>query len=849
MFFCAENLRVDYDARACILTDNPNPTFTWAAKHTKEGASQSAYRICVTDSKTTVWDSGFVPTSEQKAVYAGPSLKSGTYYTATVALKDEDGTTSEACSASFLFVGNKTFSAKWITTPEESKIRAKYFTRDFTVKEKPVSALLYTCGVGYQHLRLNGEAVEQSFLDPAVSRFDKTCYYTVNDVTDSILSGENRLGVAIGNGWREMDHFKTYNPNLERPLFGRTQLLCELCLTYADGSTETVATDETWRCGFGAITENHLFDGETYDGTKAVSGWDRPGFSEQGFTAAILAENLGELLPQTIQPVTAQKRLTAKLIRRFGENSYIYDFGTNIAGVCELKLPENMPVGTTITVEYTEEILPNGDIDRETLRKAKQTDTYIAGEENPKTWNPVFTYHGFRYAKITGYPAIPDESTLIAIAYHNDVRNGSYFRCGSAVVNQIQENIVQTECNNLHHLATDCPQRDERMGWMNDATVRFEETPYNFNMGRMFPKIIRDLVDEQGDDGAITCTAPLVFGNRPADPVSSSFLVMGKQLRMHYGDSKTTELYYENFKKWNECLKSHREDGIVTFSYYGDWAGPADFCNEIFDGAQSAVTPNILMSTGYHFYNYKLLAEMANALGKQDEAEEMLKEAEIVRAAFLKKWFEPKKAKMGYVANGSQGAQAFALWLGILPPESEKLVAYRLHEAVKNVGYRITTGNLTTRYLMDMLAKWGYIDAAWKIMTREEYPSWGYMVQNGATTVWERFENKRGSGMNSHDHPMYGAVGYWLYAYIAGIKPDADGWKHFTIKPYIPTELQYAEACVDTVYGKIYVKWQQHEGGIEYLIDIPFGMSATFTSPDGEKELGTGSHSFRVETR
>ena len=831
MYFYVDDLYVDYEKKSPIITDNATPVFCWSAVHEQDGQGQSAYEITVKNGNEVMWQSGEVQSSLQRAEYAGSPLQSEVNYTVSVCITDLNGNKSEVKEQIFTYLARRNFKAKWIKSAVEKEDLAVYFLKNFEVTEKPVKAVLYCCGLGYQHACLNNQAVEDSYLNPAVSNFDRQCYYTVNDVTDKICTGTNAISIAVGNGWRGKLFVEWSFFQRDIVFQGDKQLIAELELTYADGRTELIATDETWTVSEGPVRENGIFLGETYDARvqKPCAG--------NGTNAVEATGHVGVLRPQVIPPVIAQKKYAPKVIRKIGEKTFVLDFGCNIAGICQIRIPKALREGESVTLEFTEEVLQDGDADKETIREAKVTDTYIAGKENLQVWEPVFTYHGFRYLKVTGWPVHLQESDITAVAFYNDVDNASFFHCGSALVNSIQEAILQTERNNIHHLATDCPQRDERMGWMNDATVRFEEMPYNFNVGKLFPKILDDIVAEQNEAGAITCTAPYVFGDQPADPVCSSFLIMGLEMLMHYGSVEMIAKYYEPFKKWNECLKSYREDGIVNLTYYGDWAGPADYCDNIFDGAQSAVTPGIFMSTGFHYFNYKLLSKMALLLGKTEEAEQLQKEAELVQAAFLKKWFDEKN---GYVVNGDQAPHAFALWLGILPAESEKLVARRMFEAVKNVGYRITTGNLTTRYLMDMLAKHGYIDAAWKLMTREEYPSWGFMLQNDATTIWERFEAKWGSGMNSHDHPMYGSVGYWFYAYILGAKPSETGWQEFTVTPHIPEDLLFAEGCIDTLYGKIYVKWKKKELETTVWVDVPFGTKAVLQLPGKCVDLKPG---------
>ena len=840
-----QRIFIDYDRRPLVLTDRANPTFTWALAGGERSAEQKSFRIRVLSKKGEVYDSGEVQEKKQSHTYAGAPLISEEIYSVRLLVKNTAGEAAESV-ADFKYLAPRPFTAKWITTAQEQNGEAKHFFRSFELKKIPVRATLYACGIGYQYITVNGKDVEKSFLNPATSAYDKLCYYTVTDVKDSLCLGKNAVFAVLGDGWRipgeSLEFLWEAKPRAK--MLGEPRLIAELALEYENGETEVIVTDEAWLSGYGATTKNNIFDGETYDANLLPGGWDTPDFNGEGFLPAKICEvdPAPRLLPQTHPPVTEQRRILARSIYPLSDGSYIFDFGENVAGIGALSIPEEIQKGCKITVEYSEDRAPDGDLCKETLRGVLQTDTYIAGENNLKTFVPRLCYHGFRYAKIFGYPTVPNEESLVAIVFHNDIKNRSHFRCCNPLVNQLQENIVRTEADNLHHIATDCPQRNERMGWLNDSTVRFEEMPYNFYTDRLFRKILRDIVTEQEKNGAIPDTVPHLGGSKPCDPVCSSFLIMGLENLLHYSDTETLGEYYDAFRLYNDSLAAMvNEEGIITFTHYGDWAGPDDFCTTRFDGVQSAVTPNALMSTGFHYYNYNLLSRFALALGNKEESEKMLAAAARVKEAFLKKWFD---AEHGYVATGSQGAQAFALWLGILPKESEPLAAKRMNEAVKNVGYRLTTGNLTTKYLLDMLAVHGYADTAWRLLTREEYPSWGYMIANGATTVWERFEHKFGSGMNSHNHPMYAAVGYFMYAHLLGVRPIKNGFSSFTVDPIYPDGLLFAEGRVDTLMGEIYVKWEKRDERTYLSVVVPFGMTAHVTLSDGKREIGSGTYCF-----
>ena len=840
-----QKIYIDYDARPLVLTDREKPIFAWVIAGGEGSVRQASYSVTVKCAGETVYESGEIKTERQNAEYAGASLVSGKTYRVEIAVVANGGERAEA-SAEFCYLAPRTFSAEWITAPKIQKGIAKHFFHLFTLEKMPVRATLYACGIGYQYITVNGIDVEKSFLNPATSAYHKLRYYTVTDVTDALCLGKNGLFAIVGDGWRYPcgGLGSVWENKAILNFVGETALLAELELEFEGGEKRLVKTDESWLCGLGATGKNSLFDGEAYDANLLPDGWDTPEFDGAGFSPAAIAESNEKfsLLPQTHPPVTEQRRLRAHSIYPLADGSYIFDFGENVAGVGCLSIPKEIEKGSVITIEYAEDRAPDGDLCKETLRGVLQKDTFIAGKKNPEAFIPRLCYHGFRYAKISGLPAVPTEETLIAIVFHNDIKNRSHFRCGSPVVNQLQENIVRTEADNIHHVATDCPQRNERMGWLNDATVRFEEMPYNFSTDRLFRKILRDIVTEQDENGAIPDTVPFIGGRKPCDPVCSSFLVMGLENFLHYGDVQTVRTYYEPFKRYTESFANMvNEEGILTFSHYGDWAGPDDCCTVRFDGPQSAQTPNALMSTGFLYFNFKALALLAEKLGNEVESKEMFASAAKVQDAFLKKWYD---AEHGYVATGSQGAQAFALWLGILPKECERLAAKRMNEAVKNVGYRLTTGNITTKYLMDMLAKHGYAETAFKLLSREEYPSWGYMIANGATTIWERFEHKFGSGMNSHNHPMYGAVGYFMYAHLLGIRPIESGFARFAVDPIYPEGLLFAEGRVDTIMGEIYVKWEKREERTYLSLVVPFGMTAEVNLPDGIRELCSGTYSF-----
>ncbi len=854
-FFCPVRLRTDRGSERAAVIATEKPVFSWGARHADTARRQSAWSIRVfelLEPEHALWSSGWVCGDMQEAQYAGERLPQGRRICWQLTLRDDEGRVSDTAEREFVTPLYEDWRAGWITSEKDYGKAAIYFRREFTVRPGLKNAVLFCCGIGYQYVSVNGSPAElseygESLLQPVFSDFTRRCYYSTIPINGLVDEGINCIGVVVANGWRHNSFDRSLRDGLHEDasrFMGRSQLSAQLMLEYEDGGVEWIFTDESWECARGGVTYADVFNGEHFDERLEPHGFDCPGFDCAGFVGAAAAGAPGgKMTPASIEPIVEQKRYPAKTVTNMGGGKYLVDFGTNIAGWVELAVPAGLEPGDRIILRHAEELDGEEALHTANLRGAEQTDIYITDGE-ACVRSPRFTYHGFRWATVEGLPGL-DETMLEAVSIYNDVDGGSFFESGSMLANAIQRIILQTERDNIHHILTDCPQRDERQGWMNDATVRFEETPYNFDTGRMFPKILRDIVDCQDEDGSITCTAPFVFGGRPADPVCSSFLVAGLQNLMHYGDIETVRELYPNFAAWNDCLAgvAAEHGGIVDYSYYGDWAAPADCCIGE-DGACSAVTPGALMSTGYHYHNCTLLAKMARYLGEHGEAERQEARAREIKKAFLAKWWDPET---GVAGTGSQACQAFALWLGILPGEGRELAARRLNEAVEAAGMRVTTGNLCTRYLLDMLAEYGYIDTAWALVTREEYPSWGYMLQNGATTVWERFEMKENGGMNSHNHPMYGAMGYWFYAYLVGVRPTEPGWKRFSVKPYIPSRLAFAEAKIASVRGDIHVKWLKRYGRLILTVDVPFGCAADVDFNGAISSVGPGFHKFVAE--
>lgn len=820
----------------CRFWDEPArtvrlPVISWAVAG-GDGLTQARRTVKIYDGGSLLFEDS-EQTADQTFVYRKDPLPEDKELTVSVTVTASDGQTAEL-SRRFVCAGELT--APWIRAPKDVPGAPVIFSKRIRIGKPVRSAYVYCCGIGYHYIAINGLPAGSDDYSPVFSDYTETCYYDVCDVCPQELKkGYNDLEITVADGWRRIS-----SAFVDRNLGGRKIefdgvpcLAAELRVYYLDGTSETFPTGEDWYCGYGSITYSNIYNGERVDMTKKPS----PRRKARLYDGA----PLGERLPRTLQN-TSYAVYDAVSCFSVGDDR-VFDFGQNIAGVIAYRLPK-LERGTKITFLHGEMLNEDGTVYTAPLREAECRDEFISAGADGERFFPRFTFHGFRYVQVSGLP-YADKDDISAYSFFNDLETDlrwENFDCGFPLVNRIHYNAYATERANMLSVLSDCPQRDERMGWLNDATVRFEETPYNFDIGAMFPKIVRDVLDAQKENGMIGCTAPFIFGQLPADPVCSSFLIAAERAYAFTGNKDVIREGFDGFEKWEKVLLDRSDDYIVNYSYYGDWAGPAYACvTEEF--ACSAVTPGVLMSTGYSYYNCRLLKHFSEILGYKDKAAYYSDLCEKIAFAFNEKWVN---GETGEIECNSMGAYAFALWLGILPENIRPLAAKRMRDDLVSREYKFTTGNLTTRYLYDMLAEYGYINEAWTLLNRVEYPSIGFEINHGATTVWERFELKKNPDMNSHNHPMYAAVDYFLHAYLAGVKITEPGCRRISVKPYLPDGLYYCRDTVATVLGDIEVKWTVEFGQKNLYLTVPFGMTADIDFCGVRKTVGAGSHAIHV---
>lgn len=834
-------LKADYEINP--LGIDRIPQFSWEISGNYDGVRQSAYRILIATSPellaegdADVYDSGKVASSASTAVsFSGIPFQSRTRYYWKVKIWDGDGVESPWSETAYYetaLLDSSDWLSGWIGYVPGMPGRVLYFKGTQASDKEVAKARAYISGLGFYELHINGKKVGDCVLDPAQSNYSKHVYYRTYDITDNLVKGANSFVVPVAPGW-----------------LGTPRLRIQVEITYADGSQETMTSDRFRSVITGPLMYSTVFDGETYDARLENPDIYKPGvppglMNKQWAWAHNTDDPVGEMVAQRVEPIRIVEEIVPKLVAEPAEGSYVFDAGRNLAGWASIRT--SGPAGTEVRMRFAETLYDDGRVNQENLRNAKSEDIYILKGEGVETWEPAFTYHGFRYVQIDGLPSRPADGDVMIKVVRSDVETTGEFSCSNPLLNDIFRLVWNTEASNMHSVPTDCPQRDERMGWLNDMTARLESSMYNFDMSRFYPKFVTDITDTQDEHGTITCVAPFRFGMRPADPVSASYLILAEKCYEFYGDRQVIETNYDAMKKWTDYLLSRSENGILEYSYYGDWCPPRDYLMDPNGSGVSRDTPGALMSTGYLYYCSRLISKMAGLLGKEADAARYSGIAGEVKEAFNRRFWDEEAG--GYGSN-NQACNSFAISLGMPSDEMRERALENLVEDVKAHDYHLTTGNLCTKYLLEVLSEYGYEDVAYRIATQTTYPSWGFMLSMGATTIWERWEYLTGDAMNSHNHPMMGSIGSWFYKYLLGLVPDFDdpGFSTFTVKPCYPDGLDYASGSLKTVKGKISVSWERKGRSVSLKLTVPGNSTAVVYVPgkDTPVEVGSGEHVFK----
>jgi len=794
-------LRVEYLANP-MGVDVQKPRFSWILGHTARGQAQSALEILVSTQAGVetgdMWASGKINSSDSTQVaYGGNPLSGGSTCYWKVRYWDKDGQASPYSQVARFDTGlfsRTDWKGKWVSG--KNQVRT-----EFRLEKKIARARAYICGLGYYELRLNGRKVGRNVLDPGWTTYDKRILYVTYDVTEYLRPGANALAVTLGQGW-----------------YKSTVLLLQMNVELEGGEKLQVVTGPTWKTLDGPIVSDSIYNGETYDARLEYAGWDRPGYDDSRWSSVNeVSGPKGELSSQMMPPIRVVDTIVPLKMTSPAAGVYVFDMGQNFSGWAQLHV--SGPRGAAVKLRFAEMLYDNGMINQENLRGARAEDTYILKGDGEEVWEPRFTYHGFRFVELTGFPGVPTVASIRGRVVHTAVEPVGSFACSKPVLNSLQRIIVWGQKTNLHSIPTDCCQRDERMGWMGDAQGTAEEAMYNFDMAAFYTNFLRDIRDVQDTAGTITDTVPYIWGSRPADPAwGTAYPLICWYMYQYYGDKRILAEHFDGVKKYVEFLRSKAENGLVKFSYYGDWVAVEK-------------TPGNIVSSFYYYYDVKVLADMASVLGKEQDAKVYRALAETIKAAFHKEYFDPKTNSY---ANGTQTANALPLFLNLVPESVRGGVWGNLFD---NIVYRnnshLTTGIIGTKYIMELLTRTGTSDLAYDIATQTTYPSWGYMIENGATTLWELWQPRQGPSMNSHNHPMFGSVGSWLYKALAGINmaPGSVGFEKILVAPQTVRDLRYASGSVRTGRGVVTSSWSRDERSISLEAVIPVGSQAEVVLP------------------
>ncbi|GIO14981.1 alpha-L-rhamnosidase [Cohnella xylanilytica] len=853
--------------------DEKAPRFFWRIRSDERNAVQSAYRILVASTaealgrdEADMWDSGKVASDRTThVVYEGKPLQSEGRYYWKVRSWNGEGAASDWSEAYFWTMGllaRSEWKGAWIGRRAEPNVELQpspYVRKEFEVKGTIRRATAYATALGLYELHVNGRRIGDRFA-PGFTDYDKRVQTQAYDLTPWLTEGANAVGAVLGDGWYSGTvGFLGNHLYGERPFF-----LLQLNIEYADGLRESVVTDAGWRAAKGPIVYSDMIKGETFDARLELTGWDRPGYDDGGWERPDVRAGYNGLLTATIEPpIRVAETMKPISIRRTEQGTYIYDMGQNMVGWTELRVRGAR--GTKVTLSHAEMLNPDGSLYLDNLRVAVQQDHYILKGEGEERYEPSFTFHGFRYVELIGFPGEPDLETIVGKVVHSDTPKTGSLRTSDAMVNQLISNISWGQRGNFLSVPTDCPQRDERLGWTGDAQIFARTASYNMDVSRFFAKYMLDMIDCQQPSGAFTDVAPDAGWIRHKmwntrlnwfAPDNAGWgdagVVIPWTLYLMYGDTRILATHYEAMVRWVDYLRTNSAELIrPDYANYGDWL------------SIEADTPNEVLATAYFAYSAKLLSRIAGAIGRKEDEEKYACLHGDIADAFRREFV----SEDGRIRGGTQTVYVLALQFELLTEELRKLAIRHLADDIASRGDRLSTGFLGVGYLLPALTDGGRLDVAYDLLTQEEFPSWMYSIKHGATTIWERWDGWtehngfQTPSMNSFNHYSLGSVGEWMYRYMAGIEADpaAPGFRRAIIQPRPGGRLSSVDASFDSLHGTYESSWTlEPDGAFKLRVRIPANASATVRVPgsrivaDGQAaeegvasfELGSGTYLF-----
>ncbi len=839
------NLKVNF-AEKPVGIDLKKPFFSWNLRSLKNNVKQVSYRIIVSDSIDKInknigdcWDTNMVKSEENAFIYYnGQDLKSSTRYYWRVKWWDNEGNESDFSNVSYFetaYLDFDLWKGKWVYVDGIAR-------KEFNLEKYVKNARIYISGLGYYELHINGKRIGKKVLTPQWTDYSKKVLYSTYDVSNSLLKGNNCIGVVVGNS----RYTEEYGYD------GKHQIIIDLIIEFVDEEKVIYRSDESWKTTKGPISYDDIYNGETYDARLEENEWDMPTYNDSKWKNCTFSKSqLGKLVSDSLYPsIEVVADMRPKTLTYVGSNRYIIDFGQNFTGWIRLNLTGHNN-GDKIKIRYAELIDENMNLNTGPNRTAKNEDTYICNGNDIEIFEAHFTYHGFRYVEITGINMVLTQDTITGRVVHSNVKpTGSLtFDKKNNLLNDIHRIILWSQVSNLMGIPTDCPQRDERMGWLGDSSLVAEESIMNFDMYNFYKKWIDDIKDSQLEDGEIPDVVPPFWPLYPADPGwGDEFITIVWEMYRYYGDYEMLNNYYPYIKKWVNFLLQKMENGILKYYKYGDWCPPKM--------VRPLDTPGELYSTAIMYKDLDMMCNISRIL-LNDDYKIYGGQMESIRHAFNKKFLVEREQKFpeflnknrygikeafdvtyyGDESGGSQTSQILPLYFNIAPDDKkEKVFKYLLNDIVINCSNHLNTGIFGTRFLFQVLSAFGRSDIALKVILQKSYPGWGYMIKEGATTLWERWELLSGgpedesdkniaeSGMNSHNHIMFGSVDNWFYDTVAGINPDdkKPGLKKIILKPHILQEIDNFHVAFMSIRGPINYGIENEDKNIKVMtINIP----------------------------
>jgi alpha-L-rhamnosidase len=842
--YCQKNdltvkaLRTEYKTNP-VGIEIKEPRLSWQIQTNQRNTLQTAYEIRaalsmedLSKSKNQLWHIEKILSGQSIHIpYGGSQMRSFERVYWQVRIWDNHNRISDWSAPAFWEMGlldSTEWVAHWISPDlEESTSTSQpcpYMRKEFSVKSPVSEAKLYISSQGLYRAEINGKKVGNQEFTPGWTSYHNRIQYQTYDITDYLRASDNAMGILLGDGWYR--GYLGWGNN--RNVYGeKLAVIAQIRIKYDDGTIVYITTDESWKSSTGPILKSDIYNGETYDARLEQAGWSLPGFDDKGWKGTkITATPKAILIAPQGPPVSKIQELTPVRILKTGNNSYLVDMGQNMVGWISIKATGT--AGDTIILKHAEVLDKTGTIYFDNLRSAQQTNTYILKGKGEETFEPHFTFQGFRYTEITGYPGTLTPEKITGIVIHSDMEPTGGFSCSDTLLNQLQHNIVWGQKGNFLDVPTDCPQRDERLGWTGDAQVFAPTACFNMNTASFYTKWMRDLAADQKDNGKVPHVIPSVFDDGGATGWADAAIIIPWTVYLNYADTNILHVQYPSMKKWLGYMVDRAGGDYIWQEdwHFGDWLSFDDNTPSY----MGAYTSTDLIATAYFAHAADLMAKIAAILHKKEDNLNFQGLNEKIKHAFQQEFVTPN----GRLVASTQTAYTLALAFNLIDsPRVEKAAANLALDVTKFD--HITTGFLGTPLICQTLTDHGYLDLAYKLLTRKKYPSWLYPVTMGATTIWERWDGIKpdstfqDKGMNSFNHYAYGAIGKWMVEAIAGIgiDPENPGYKNILIHPRPGGGLTQAEAYHESMYGRISSRWKIVNG--EFILDITIPPNTTAT--------------------